>query len=206
MSFSWTTGSPLLSVRNFSLKKGEHLLVYGNSGSVGQCGDCGQNIAALKIHARDRFRADHIGFIFQQFNLIPYLSPTENIQLTLLFSKIRRNRIAGRYPKTTEASLELMQSLGLTQHETEDKKTSQLSIGQQQRIAAARALIGEPELIIADEPTSALDAENRDIFVQTLLNRASMTGATLVMVSHDHEVRRFFPRMADIREFKPQLI
>jgi len=151
----------------------------------------GQDWAALSGARRDAFRADHVGYIFQQFNLLPYLSVLDNVLLTCRFSALRRRRAeatAGSARASAEALLERV-GLGAALW---TRPASQLSVGQQQRVAAARALIGQPELVIADEPTSALDAALRDSFMALLLQQCRDAGSTLVFVSHDERLAAQF--------------
>lgn len=144
--------------------------------------------------ARDRFRAENIGVIFQQFNLLPYASVRDNIQLPLRFAPARR----ARAPK--DAARDLTKALGLPP-EVLSKPAGQLSVGQQQRVAVARALIGQPGLIVADEPTSALDASTQDRFLELLFEQLHASGAALLMVSHDERLATRFDRtvaLADV--------
>jgi putative ABC transport system ATP-binding protein len=143
----------------------------------------GQNWAALALGQRDAFRADHVGVIFQQFNLLPYLSVLDNVSLPCRFSKLRRERCqaAGGPEASAQTWLQRMDlPEGLWA-----RRADTLSVGQQQRVAAARALIGQPELVLADEPTSALDAALRHDFMDVLLQAVRDAGSTLVCVSHD---------------------
>ncbi len=136
----------------------------------------------------DRFRANHVGYIFQQFNLIPYLNAIDNIRLANQFSK-----------RTPQSSLQenIVNLLSTFRIEDSDcrKPTEQLSIGQQQRIAIARAMINKPEILIADEPTSSLDKSNRDVFMSELLEMVSKTQTTLLFVSHDLSLSDSFDRI-----------
>jgi putative ABC transport system ATP-binding protein len=134
----------------------------------------GQNLAQLGGHARDRFRADHTGFLFQQFNLLPWLSALDNVLLPCTFSA-RRKRRAAPDPHTAATALLAQLDLDPTLWA---KPAAELSVGQQQRVAAARALIGRPEILIADEPTSALDAERQQIFIDLLLRETASVGAS----------------------------
>jgi putative ABC transport system ATP-binding protein len=142
---------------------------------------------------RDQYRADHIGFIFQQFNLIPYLDVMENVLLPLRFSKAKQSTISN----TVHQAQSLLGRLGIQESHFK-KKVFELSVGQQQRVAAARALIGSPKLVIADEPTSALDADLRDKFVSILEELVTSCGSTLVFVSHDHSLSKLFDRKIDL--------
>lgn len=169
-------------------------LVQPQSGSMRVAGEC---LSTLRRGQRDRFRANHMGIIFQQFNLVPYLSPLENVLLPCRFSHHRR-RCAGALPR--EAALELMAELGLDV-EALPRDVRELSIGQQQRVAAARALIGDPELILADEPTSALDTEHRDRFLERLLSQAQRHNGTVIFVSHDQSLADQFHVRCDIRDW-----
>ncbi len=156
----------------------------------------GQSWPALSGARRDAFRADHVGYIFQQFNLLPYLSVLDNVLLPCRFSSLRRERAAQDAGTPTALAQRLLLHVGL--HEPMwGRPASQLSVGQQQRVAAARALVGRPEVVIADEPTSALDAALRDGFMDLLLRECEETGITLVFVSHDERLAtRFDARLS----------
>ena len=167
------------------------------AGSVSLMGTAWSSLSGAR---RDAFRADHVGYIFQQFNLLPYLSVLDNVLLPCRFSALRRARaqVSGR--PAAEAAQYLLRQVGL-QPALWARPASRLSVGQQQRVAAARALIGRPELVIADEPTSALDAALRDDFMNLLLGECRAAGSTLVFVSHDERLAaRFDARisLADI--------
>lgn len=147
----------------------------------------GQAFSTLPAARRDAFRADHIGFIFQQFNLIPYLSVLDNVLLPCRFS-VRRAAQAGdarAVATTLLAHLDIAPDLHA-------RPAHALSVGQQQRVAAARALIGKPEILIADEPTSALDAPRQTAFVDLLLAEARANGSALIFVSHDLRLAAHF--------------
>ncbi len=155
----------------------------------------GTDINQLTSNQRDQFRADNIGYIFQQFNLLPYLSVIDNVILPYQFSS------KNEYSKSeliTEAK-RLLNQLQLPPSHF-DKPITNLSIGQQQRVAAARAFIGKPKLIIADEPTSALDHDTRFAFIQLLMNECANSGAGLLFVSHDPSLESLFDRCIDLRE------
>ena len=201
-----------LAIRELQAAQGEHLFLRGASGSgkttllnllagiltpsQGSLHILGQALGNMSGSARDRFRADHIGVIFQQFNLLPYLSVLENVQLPCHFSRLRQQR-AGT-DLNTSATL-LLGHLGL-EKSLYGRPVTELSVGQQQRVAVARALIGRPELIIADEPTSALDTETRDSFLEVLFREADAQGSTIVFVSHDPHIAHHFPRVLNLAE------
>ncbi len=157
----------------------------------------GQDWAALRGGARDARRADHVGVIFQQFNLLPYLTVLDNVLLTCRFSALRASRCVGGPAAAAQA---LLQRVDLPPA-LWPRRADALSVGQQQRVAAARALIGGPELVIADEPTSALDAVLRDGFMALLMDACSAAGSTLIFVSHDERLAGHF----DQRLSLPQL-
>ena len=202
-----------IDIPQFAVQAGERIFLHGPSGSgkstllallggvavpqQGQVKLLGCNITALGNRARDAFRADHTGFLFQQFNLLPWLSALDNVLLPCTFSRRRRER-AGTHPKS-EAE-RLLGHLDLAES-TWCRPAAELSVGQQQRVAAARALIGRPELLIADEPTSALDAERQQAFIDLLLRETAEVGAALIFVSHDRRLAGHFDRevaLADI--------
>lgn len=156
----------------------------------------GADWASLSGAARDAFRADHVGYVFQQFNLLPYLSVLDNVVLPCRFSALRRDRAVADGGSVEGAAGRLLAQVSLDRA-LWTRPASQLSVGQQQRVAAARALIGRPELVIADEPTSALDAALRDGFMDLLRVECLAAGSTLVFVSHDERLAaRFDTRVA----------
>jgi len=213
LEFSWPgrTGFALC-VSDFDVQVGERVFLFGASGSGKStllsliCGVAqpqrgsievnGVDLTALNGPSRDRFRANRIGVIFQMFNLLPYASPLENILLALAFAPERRRRISD--PKAE--ALRLTTELGLAPDLVENARATELSIGQQQRVAAARALIGKPGLVIADEPTSALDAAAQQAFVDLLMRQVNEVGATLLMVSHDRRLEKSFDRTLDLSQ------
>ena len=216
LRFAWRTAPTLLDIDHFSIARGERVFLQGASGSGkstllgllagvllpqhGTVRVLGEELSALRAAQRDRFRADHIGFVFQMFNLLPFLSVRENIQLTCRFSVQRRQRVLDYATLDTECK-RLLSALDLDPVAIADKAVADLSIGQQQRVAAARALIGAPELVIADEPTSALDADARAAFLNLLFAECARAHTTLVFVSHDNSLASRFDRhikLADI--------
>ena len=168
----------------------------------------GQDLGSLGQGARDRFRVDHTGYIFQQFNLLPFLSVRENVELPCRFSSSRKARAEQRHGSVDQAASTLLAHLGLDDSGLLARRADSLSIGQQQRVAAARALIGQPELVIADEPTSALDADTREAFIRLLFEECRAAGASLLFVSHDQSLAPLFDRhlsLADLnRAAKPR--
>jgi putative ABC transport system ATP-binding protein len=157
----------------------------------GQVRLLGTEWAALSSAGRDAYRARHVGYVFQQFNLLPYLSVLDNVLLPCRFSAERRARAVATAGSADLAAKRLLDQVGIGQPLWQ-RAASLLSVGQQQRVAAARALIGSPELLIADEPTSALDAALRDGFMDLLLTQCRATGSTLVFVSHDERLAAHF--------------
>jgi putative ABC transport system ATP-binding protein len=160
----------------------------------------GEDITRLKQGQRDRFRVEHTGYIFQQFNLLPFLSVRENVELPCHFSKVRAQRAAQRHGSVEQAASELLAHLGLNDGQLIERRADTLSIGQQQRVAAARALIGQPALVIADEPTSALDTDTRQTFIQLLFSECRAAGASLLFVSHDQSLAPLFDRSLSLAE------
>jgi putative ABC transport system ATP-binding protein len=195
---------------------GERVFLHGPSGSgkssllsliggvvVAQAGCVevlGHDLGKMSGPQRDRLRADHLGFVFQQFNLIPWLSARDNILLACRFSAARRARIAESGSTPVEEAARLAGHLDLADAVL-DRPAAELSVGQQQRAAACRALIGRPALVVADEPTSALDADRQRAFLDLLLDECAEAGAALLFVSHDQRLAGRFGRqlaMSDI--------
>lgn len=221
--FGWPGRPALLNIDNLTIQPGERVFIHGPSGCgktsllnliagihPAQQGDITLNntrVTQLSGSQRDRFRADHIGLIFQQFNLLPYLSVQANVELSCQFSRLREARARQQHGSVSQAALHLLQELGLA--ELLQQPVTELSIGQQQRVAAARALIGRPEIIIADEPTSSLDSTNRAAFIELLIRECDQNGSTLLFVSHDQSLAGLFPRQLDLRQLnrvaEPQL-
>jgi putative ABC transport system ATP-binding protein len=155
---------------------------------------------SLRASARDRVRADSVGFVFQQFNLVPYLNALDNVLLPCRFSATRRNRVLAESSSQQDVAMRLLGGFFENQPPDFYRAVSGLSVGQQQRVAAARALIGQPRLIIADEPTSALDHETRDGFMRLLIAEAERQGSTLLFVSHDPTLSTRFSRILELRD------
>jgi putative ABC transport system ATP-binding protein len=207
LCFSWKT-TPVINISNLYIQAGQHLFIEGPSGSgkstllsllagvlspnSGEIEVLGQQLTCLSSSQKDSFRADHIGFIFQQFNLIPYLSVVDNITLPCSFSAIRKQKAIMRSADLKSEAVRLLSALGLTSEDIFQRNVNELSVGQQQRVAAARAMLGSPEIIIADEPTSALDSAHRDAFISTLFNECEKENITLIFVSHDSSLKKHF--------------
>ena len=215
--FSWkNSGRELLNLPELLVEQHDHVFLQGPSGSgkstllalvggilVSESGTLkvlGTEIKSLSSSARDSFRVDHIGFIFQLFNLLPYLSIEENVILPLSFSKIRAKRAGRTKIDQVNEAHRLLKALALGEQLAEKSPVIELSVGQQQRVAAARALIGNPELIIADEPTSALDADLRHSFLELLFSECKKAGSTLLFVSHDSSLSELFKRKISMDE------
>ena len=193
----------VLNIETLEILNGEKVFIYGPSGygkstllnimagvletKTGEVQVLETDLHSVSQSSRDHLRGENIGYIFQIFNLIPYLNIKENIVLPCLINKKRAAGI-DFYAQADE----LIKTLGLTEHA--EKNVTDLSIGQQQRVAAARALIGNPKLIIADEPTSSLDEKNTSEFMNLLLSEWEKRRFTLVFVSHDSSLKKYFPR------------
>ena len=162
-----------------------------------------QDTATMSATKRDQLRADHIGYIFQQFNLVPYLDLVENVVLPCQFSRRRAVNAENAHGSITAAAEYLLRHLFTHQELDRSAPVAKLSVGQQQRVAAARALIGDPDIVIADEPTSSLDFEARTRFVELIFERIKETDTTLVFVSHDPTLGARFQRQITIDEFRP---
>ena len=214
--FAWPGARAFsLVIERFEVARGERLLLIGPSGSgkstllsllcgvlapqEGRIDILGVDIARLSNTARDRFRAEHFGIIFQMFNLLPYGSVLDNVLLPLSFARHRRARNEAAGGCVSEAR-RLLTSLGLEDAIIDGASAANLSVGQQQRVAAARALIGRPEIIVADEPTSALDRNRQQAFLDLLFAEVAAAQATLIMVSHDETLAPRFTQVLRLDE------
>jgi putative ABC transport system ATP-binding protein len=220
LRFAWPGDSqPILELGALSLAPGEKVFMFGPSGSgkstllalVGglirpQSGEIllrDQVLTDLGGAARDLVRAEHLGVIFQQFNLLPWLDLIGNVMLPCRFSAAR----AARAGDVRQASEHLLSAMGLAP-ELWQRRADSISVGQQQRVAAARALIGRPALILADEPTSALDHDRRLDFLDLLFSQIEAANSALLFVSHDRELAQRFDRAVDLTDLntaRPQL-
>jgi putative ABC transport system ATP-binding protein len=213
--FRWPRSGFAMSIDRFAVRAGERLLIIGPSGSgkstflslmcgivapqQGAISVLGIDLGTLSGARRDQFRAEHFGIIFQMFNLLPYGSTLDNVLLPLHFAGGRHRRASEAAGVESEAN-RLFSRLGLDPGLAK-APSSTLSVGQQQRVAAARALIGRPELIVADEPTSSLDRNHQLAFLDLLFAEASAAGATLVVVSHDESLAARMDRVVPLADF-----
>lgn len=191
---------------NITIDKGEYVCIMGPSGSgkstlmnlIGALdkptsGDLyinGQNLSDLGSDDYAAFRNQQIGFVFQQFNLLPRTSALENVKLPMLYSRPHKHN-------AEERAIECLERVGLA--ERMDHHPSQLSGGQQQRVAIARALVNEPKIILADEPTGALDTHTSDE-IMALFGELNDSGITIVIVTHDPEVAEVTSRHLMFRD------
>jgi len=219
LQFTWPGSDATLTMDDFTVAPGERMFVCGPSGSGkstllgllsgvlrathGEVTVLGVPFSSLSASGRDRFRAEHIGYVFQQFNLLPFLNPVENVLLGCTWSRVRAIRAGATRRAQRDEALRLLAALGLVAQVVERSPTGNLSVGQQQRVAVARALIGGPQLLIADEPTSALDTTHCEIFLRLLLAECTRHGTGVVFVSHDMDLARHFDRAVMLGERPP---
>lgn len=209
--FTWSKHSEFaLRIPNWQVETGKKVFLYGRSGEgkstllnlisgiesryTGNIQVLGQDMAKLSQRKKDSFRANNIGIIFQQFNLLPYLSAQQNILLAQRFRRVSNT------PQSDQLA-SICERLELSSHLLK-QKAIELSVGQQQRVAVARALYGSPALIIADEPTSALDTQTREQFIQLLLDCAQ--SSTVIFVSHDMSLASHFDQQLGLAELQQQ--
>jgi len=217
LSFRWRPQDrPVLDIESFRVSEGERLFLRGPSGAgkstllnligglatagTGRVIVMGQDLAELPGSRRDRFRADRIGFVFQMFNLAPYLSLIENVTLPCRFSPARRTRALDQADSLEAEATRLLTRMRLVVADLRGRPVAALSQGQQQRVAAARALIGRPALVVADGPTSAIDDDARDAYLDLLFQEIAEAKATLVFVSHDRRIGERFDRVVELTD------
>ncbi|KLJ00767.1 ATP-binding cassette domain-containing protein [Luteimonas sp. FCS-9] len=213
VAFGWTPDRAVLDIDRLRIARGERIFLHGRSGSgkstllalvagivapvSGRVQVLGNALEAMRSSRRDALRAAQIGIVFQMFNLMPFLSVRDNVLMGCRLSSARRARAAADRPLDEEAD-RLLERLGLDPAALGPVPASALSVGQQQRVAAARALIGRPALVVADEPTSALDDDSAAAFMALLMAEVRRSGATLLLASHDRRLARHFDREIDL--------
>lgn len=214
---AWPSRPALFDIDHLSLAQGEHLFIQGPSGcgkstllsliagvqapQTGVCEVLGCDLGKLSPVQRDRLRGEHMGVIFQQFNLLPYLDVQANALLPCRLFPSRAKASEQRWGSALHQAKALTRSLSLPE-QVWTQPVHQLSVGQQQRVAAVRALMGAPRLLIADEPTSALDDDNQMEFIEVLLRTAELQNASVVMVSHN---ARLAARFHQVFHIKPEM-
>ncbi len=216
LRYRWPSSQhDVLSIDSLQIAAGRQVFLVGDSGcgkstllglmagvllpQAGTVAVLGQDWQTCSASQRDGFRADHVGYIFQQFNLLPYLSVRDNVLLPCRFSKRRAQKAQDACGSAAQQAEQLLAHMGLPRAMWQ-QSANELSVGQQQRVAAARALMGQPDLVIADEPTSALDAARRDQFMRLLRDQCRQHGTTLVFVSHDERLAEGFDEKISLPE------
>ena len=214
LRFGYGSDEDILAIADMRVRAAQRVFMFGPSGCgkstllamiggvlvprEGAIAILGRNLSAMTSAARDRVRADHVGFIFQQFNLVPYLSVVENASLPCRYSRRRLKRACDADGSVEKSAARLLSALGIGE-ELRSRKTTDLSVGQQQRVAVARALIGRPELVLADEPTSSLDADRRREFIHLLVSECARANSTVIFVSHDARLANHFDVAIDLQ-------
>lgn len=197
---------PVLNIANFTLAAGEQVVLVGSSGGgkttllniiagittadAGQVRIDGTDLNQLPEAARDRFRAERLGYVFQTFNLLPAFTALENVLLGMSFS--------GKRPDRARA-IQLLDRVGL-KHRLYHKP-SQMSVGEQQRTSVARALVNTPRLLLADEPTANVDAANQQNILDLLRSSCKEHNVSLLLVTHAPEVANQFGRVEKLADF-----
>jgi len=210
IEFSYKSSSDIFRISELNIKPGERIFIHGPSGSgkstllnlvsgilspkSGRLNVLDTDFTIVSSRKRDKVRGGHIGYIFQNFNLIPYLSAFENIELPIKSSKKRRTRV-----EDINSTIDII-AKKLDIQDILYKNVQELSVGQQQRVAVARAFIGSPELIIADEPTSSLDRNVTNQFMDLIFSEQEKKGFSLLFVSHDLELAKKFDRVISMEE------
>lgn len=196
---------PILDIPEFVVEAGEQVVIIGESGcgkttmlhiiagisrpDDGQVRIDGWDITLLSEAECDRFRAEHLGYVFQTFNLLPGFSALENVMLGMTFGKGRHEPARAKH---------LLERVGLGHRMTH--KPSQLSVGEQQRVSVARAMANRPSLILADEPTANVDSSNQQQIIDLLREACAEEDVALVMVTHSPEVARQFSRVVPLED------
>lgn len=196
---------PILDIPHFELGRGEQMVLLGRSGcgkttllhviagiSRADSGSIqldGVELTGLSEPARDRLRAGRMGYVFQTFNLLPGFTALENILLGMTFARGRRDQTRAK---------QLLSRVGLADRALH--KPRQMSVGEQQRVAVARALANRPSLLLADEPTANIDPSNQQMIVDLIRDTCREENIALLMVTHSLEVARQFQRVDQLTD------
>jgi len=213
LTHAWPRQAPLFEIDELTVQQGQHLFIQGPSGcgkstllsllagvqavQNGVCQVLGNDMAQLTSLQRDQLRGEHMGVIFQQFNLLPYLDVKANVLLPTQLFPSRLKASVAVWGSAIQQAKSLSQALGLGER-LWHQPIHQLSVGQQQRVAAVRALMGAPELVIADEPTSALDDARQLEFLDLLLQTAEKQHTTVILVSHNARLANRFDQVFEM--------
>jgi putative ABC transport system ATP-binding protein len=206
-SFTQPDGTPLhvLDIEEFRAESGEQIVIVGHSGcgkttllhviagisrpDTGRVLIDGWDTTVLSEADRDQFRAAKIGYVFQTFNLLPAFSALENVMIGMAFADGRADR---------DRALMLLDRVGLSHRLTH--KPSQLSVGEQQRVAVARAMANRPKVLLADEPTANIDSGNQQQVIDMLRGSCEQEDVALLLVTHSPEVAKQFDRVERLEE------
>jgi len=207
LKFAWRNQDTLLDIPYFKMEPGERVLLSGPSGSgkttllglmggaltpqQGEIRILGKSFKSMKPAVRGRFRADHIGFLLPTPNLVPYLSALDNVVLACQFSHHKTLKV-GSYFAQREAACRLLIKMGMQDQPLWFKKPADLTQFQQQQVMFARALLGEPELIIADEPTIEAEHRQRVLLLSSLLHECNSKGISLIFASSSPLMSDYF--------------
>lgn len=201
---------PVLDIPHFVMQAGEQVALVGSSGGgkttllniiagitvpdSGQVIIGGVDITKLPEAARDRFRAERLGFIFQTFHLLPAFTALENVLLGMSFARGKADR---NYARELLCEMGLKDRLG--------HRPQQLSVGEQQRVAIARALANKPQLLLADEPTASVDPANKQVIMDLITQACREHEISLLAVTHDPEIAERLQRIVPLKEFNQVL-
>jgi ABC-type lipoprotein export system ATPase subunit len=200
------TALPVLDIPEFRVDEGEQMVMVGQSGcgkttllhviaGISRPDSCkvridDWDITLMPESERDRFRAERIGYVFQTFNLLAGFSAFENVMLSMRFARGRMDKARARH---------LLDRVGLSHRTTH--RPAQLSVGEQQRVAVARALANKPQLLLADEPTANVDAGHQQQILDLIRETCQEENVALIIVTHSQEVAQQFPRMDRLEDF-----
>ena len=219
LRFRYSGARPFqLKIDHFELKKKERVFLEGPSGSgkttllhliagmlIPHSGEVliqENPFSQLSEGRRDQIRGEAFGFVFQNFNLIPYLNVIDNVTLPCKISNFRKKRALEKNGSIQKAAQALLEQLEIPLSAQKENKVIELSMGQQQRVACARALIGNPSILIADEPTSALDYHRKNKFIELLLETSSEQNTAVLFVSHDPTLKNQFDRSVHLKDLQ----